>query len=126
LLYINTTIFLIAQHVKTEVINPGKLKPGKVVQEVNKHFNTKINQRDHKCILAIFGIRPYNEFEKNRDPFETNTKYCHYDEAHDDYLYQDSWVQFLIHNISLNKLTQDFRREKFNAKEKLNVKDYEF
>lgn len=111
--------------IKTEVINPGKLKPGKVVLEVNKHIITKINQRDHKCILAIFGIRPYNEFEKNRDPFETNTTYCHYDEAHDDYLYQESWVQFLIHNISLNKLTQDIWKESFNSRIRLDVKDYE-
>jgi len=111
--------------IKTEVINPGKLKPGKVIQEVNKHITFKLNQRDHKCILAIFGIRPYNEFEKNRDPFETDTKYCHYDEAHGDYLYQEAWVHFLIKNISLGKLNQEIWRTKFNSKQRIDIKDYE-
>lgn len=123
--YEKVTTLIKDKVIKTEVINPGKLKPGKLIQEVNKHLTSKINQRDHKCILAIFSIRPYNEFEKNHDPFETNTKYCHYDEAHGDYLYQETWVKFLVDNISTGKLTQPFWREKFNAKERVTVKDYE-
>ncbi len=111
--------------IKAEVINPGKLKPGKIIQEVNKKIPTKINHRDHKCILAIFGIRPYNEFEKNHDPFETNTKYCHYDEAHDDYLYQEAWITFLVANLTDGKLTQKFWREKFVGKEKIDITKYE-
>lgn len=111
--------------IKTEVINPGKLKPGKILQIINKNLSIKINHRDHKCILAIFGIRPYNEFEKNHDPFETNTKYCHYDEAHDDYLYQESWIDFLAYNLSAGKLTKEMWREKFTSKEKLDIKIFE-
>lgn len=123
--YEKVTALIKDKVIKTEVINPGKLKPGKVIQEVNKHIASKINQRDHKCILAIFGIRPYNEFEKDHDPFETNTKYCHYDEAHGDYLYQEAWVHFLINNISLGKLYQGLWRSKFNLKQKIDIKNYE-
>ncbi|MEO7047328.1 MAG: hypothetical protein ABI091_18645, partial [Ferruginibacter sp.] len=56
--------------IKTEVINPGKLKPGKVIQEINKNIDFKINHADHKCILATLGIRPYNEFEKITIPLK--------------------------------------------------------
>lgn len=80
--------------VKAEAINPGKLKPGKVIIKVNGRSAIKINHADHKNILAMFSVRPYKEFGEDLDPFDTNTKYCHYDEAHKDYLYQDSWVEF--------------------------------
>jgi hypothetical protein len=111
--------------IKAEVINPGKLKPGKVIAEVNKKLSIKFNHTDHKYILAIFGIRPYNGFEINHNPFETNTKYCHFDEAHNDYLYQDSWVKFLVANIASGKLSREFWREKFGLKEKIDIKKYE-
>jgi len=111
--------------VKAEVINPGKLKPGRIIQEVNKKVPIKINHRDHKCILAILGIRPYNEFEKNYDPFETNTKYCHYDEAHDDYLYQEAWITFLVANLTGGRLTQKFWREKSGGEGKVDITKYE-
>lgn len=123
--YEKVTALIKDKVIKTEVINPGKLKPGRVLQEVNKRLSVKINHRDHKCILAIFGIRPYNEFEKNHDPFETNAKYCHYDEAHDDYLYQNTWIEFLVHNLSGGKLTREIWRQKFSAKEQLDIKSYE-
>lgn len=111
--------------IKVEVINPGKLKPGKVIQEVNKKVNIKLNHSDHKCILAILGIRPYNGFEKNHDPFETNTKYCHYDEAHGDYLYQDKWVDFLIKNLSSGKLRRNEWRNYFEHKDKIDISFFE-
>lgn len=111
--------------VKIEVINPGKLKPNKVVNEVNKSIDIKINPSDHKCILSIFGIRPYKGFIGGRNPFETNTKYCHFDEAHGDYLYNDSWLKFLIHNISSKALTRDMWRAQFESKEKIDISKYE-
>jgi len=48
------------------------------------------------------------EFDYDQDPFETNTKYCHYDEAHKDYLFQQCWIDFLIANVSVGKLTKEF------------------
>ena len=88
--------------ISKEVINPGKLKPGEVLNLVNSKTYFKINHFDHKCLFYIFSIRPSKEDVK-LDPFETNTKYCHYDEVHNDYVYQEDWVNFLI-NIINNKL----------------------
>lgn len=111
--------------VRTEAVNVGKLKPGKVIEKVNKKYATKINHADHKKILAIFKIRPYKEFENDQDPFETNTKYCHYDEAHNDYLYQDCWVEFLISNLTTGRLTKELWKQQFDNRKYLEIKNYE-
>jgi len=111
--------------IKTEVINPGKLKPGKVLSEVNKNSPIKINHADHKHILAVFSIRPYKEFGNDSDPFETNTKYCHYDEAHNDYLYQDNWVNFLIGNLTSGQLTKTFWKQSYDDRKTLDIKKFE-
>jgi len=111
--------------IKAEVINPARLKPGKVIQEVNKKSPTKINHSDHKNILAIFSIRPYKEFDDEQGPFETNTKYCHYDEAHNDYLFQQCWTDFLVSNITSGKLTKDFWKETYDGRKRIDIKKYE-
>ena len=111
--------------IKAEAINPGKLKPGIVIQEVNEKSPVKLNHSDHKYILAIFAVRPYKEFGEELDPFETNTKYCHYDEAHKDYLYQDSWVNFLVENISTGQLTKSMWKQNYSDRKIIDIKKYE-
>lgn len=111
--------------VKAEAVNVGKLKPGKVIAEVNRKSPTKINHVDHKHILAVFKIRPYKEFGEDQDPFDTNTKYCHYDEAHNDYLYQDCWVDFLVGNLTAGQLKKEFWKHHFDERKTLDVKRYE-
>jgi hypothetical protein len=111
--------------IKTEVINPAKLKPGQVITEVSKRCKIKFTQYDHKNILAIFKVRPYKGFGEVQDPFETNTKYCHYDETHNDYLYQESWVDFLETNISTQKLTKDIWKDNFDKQTVMNIETYE-
>ncbi len=124
--YDKLTTIVKGRVVKAEAINPGKLKPGKVISEVNIKSPIKINHTDHKHILAIFSIRPYKEFGNENDPFETNTKYCHYDEAHNDYLYQESWVDFLVGNLTSGNLTKLFWKKTYDERETLNIKKYEF
>jgi len=111
--------------IKTEAINPGKLKPGKVILEVNKKSPIKINHTEHKHIQAIFAIRPYKEFGEDLDPFETNIKYCHYDEAHNDYLYQETWVNFLIGNLTSGQLKKEFWKKNFDEKKIVKIDAYE-
>ena len=110
--------------VKKEAVNVGKLKPGKVINEVLNKTNIKITQADHKHILAIFKVRPYKEFGEEVDPFETNTNYCHYDEAHNDYLYQDSWVDFLVANLSTGNLKKEFWKQTFHDRKTLQIDNY--
>lgn len=111
--------------IKAEVINPGKLKPGKVIEKVNKKLTFKLNHTDHKHIQAIFSIRPYKEFGNDNDPFETNTKYCHYDEAHNDYLYQETWVDFLVANITTGQLNKQIWKQTFDDKKYLEIAKFE-
>ena len=111
--------------VKKEAINPGKLKPGHVIDKVNEKSSIKINHFNHKCLYFIFSIRPTNYDDKDIDSFDTNTKFCHYDEVHDDYLYQEKWVEFILGLIVTNKLTKEKWRELYNNKQKLDISDYE-
>lgn len=111
--------------IKSEALNPSKVKPGKVVDEVKNKCAIKFSHSDHKFILAVFSIRPYKEFDADQDPFETNTKYCHYDEPHNDYLYQECWIDFLVSNISQNKLTKEIWKKAFDDRKLLNIEKYE-
>ncbi len=107
-----------------EAVNPGKYKPGDVLNLVNEKINTEISHFDHKCIYYIFSIRPTSH-DGDLSPFETNTKYCHYDEVHDDYVFQDNWVDFLIENISSGKLSKEVWYNNFKEKKKLSIHDFE-
>jgi hypothetical protein len=110
--------------VKFETINPGKLRAGEVVKKVLEDTAIKkINHYDHKCLYYLFSIRPISE--ENLDPFETNTKYCHYDEVHKDYVYQDLWPNFLIKIINENKITHKKWIQKFKNRQKLDIKEFE-
>lgn len=98
---------------KTEVINPAKLKPSAVVNAVNLSYHNNFNHYDHKCLLFVFSIKPTKEDGVNMDPFETNTKYCHYDEAHNDYLYKEEWIAFIIGNIISGNISRDIWKTNF-------------
>ncbi len=111
--------------IKTEALNVKRVKPGIVLAEVFKQTSIKLTQNDHKQILAIFKIRPYKEFEEIIDPFETNPKYCHYDEAHNDYLYQEKWVDFLVHNLINKLLVKDFWKQTFDERKTILIDKYE-
>ncbi|MFH1118240.1 MAG: DUF3644 domain-containing protein [Bacteroidota bacterium] len=111
--------------IKTEAINPGKLKPSLVIKEVNEQSPIKINHSDHKNILVMFSVRPYKGFGEEQDPFETNTKYCHYDEAHKDYLYQERWVRFLISNLSSLRLTKAIWKQNYDERKTIDINAYE-
>lgn len=109
--------------ISKEVINPGKLKPTEVINLVNEKITERITHFDHKCLFYIFSIRPTKE-EGEVDLFNTNTHYCHYDEVHDDYVYQDRWVNFLIENISTRKLTRSMWKGNFDNRIKLETVNF--
>ncbi len=110
--------------VRVETINPGKLKAGDVVHNVSKKTPlVNFNHYDNRCLYYLFSVRPVNK--ENKDPFETNTKYCHYDEVHQDYVYRDSWVDFIVKIIKQNKISRTSWKEKFKKEEKLNIEGFE-
>lgn len=107
-----------------EVINAGKLKAGDVVNKVVEESSYKsFNHYDHRCLYTIFSIRPSGK-EKEKDPFNTDTHYCHFDEAHNDYLFQESWVDFIVEKINAGSLSKAFWKEKYKAGEKLRIKEF--
>lgn len=122
--YEKVTAIIKDKVVKKEAINPGKRKPGDVIEKVNSEIEFKINHYDHKCLYSCFNIRPAsgNNIE---DPFNTNTNYCHYDEVHDDYVYQDAWANLIIKGIKEGKLTKDIWKSKLQKKESFNINDFE-
>jgi hypothetical protein len=71
----------------------------------------------------LFSIRPISE--ESIDDFETNTKYCHYDELHNDYVYQNSWVDFLIKIINEKKIKKNIWKKKYKKRKKMDIRKFE-
>jgi hypothetical protein len=108
--------------VKIEAANVGRLKPAEVIKKVNEALNGKtITQSLHVILYKLFAIRPANGAD---DPFETNTEFCLYDEAHNDYVYQEAWVSFVVHFMQTTDLEPKDLREKQRDGEVLRIDDY--
>ena len=112
------------RHIIKEVINPGRLRAGEVVNQVCAASNIKnFNHFDHKCLCIMFSIRPYGEDMKG-NPFETNTSFCHYDEAHNDYLYKDEWVDFIVIHINNDNLNKEIWRDSYNTGQQVVINSF--
>lgn len=108
--------------VKRDVVGVGKLLPSTVLKKVKKRTKVSLSHYDHKCLYFLFDIRPTGE--ESKDPHDTNTKYCLYDEVHQDYLYDERWIEFLSELIIKDKLTKKKWKRYFKAKKKLDISDY--
>lgn len=122
--YNKVTAIIKDKVLKKEAINPGKRKPSDVICKVNSEIDFTINHYDHKCLYCCFKIRPASANDID-DPFDTNAKYCHYDEVHDDYVYQDAWAELIINGINVGTLTKDLWKTKFKAKESFELDEFE-
>ena len=109
------------KQVVTEVKNVGKLKPGKVVEKVNEKTRIDFNQYDHQCFYTIFAVRPAGG---DPNPHVTRTEYCHYDQVHEDYVYQESWVDFIVKLFEVHRLTKEKIRRAYKAGEKWDISQY--
>lgn len=106
-----------------EVVNASKLKAGVVLKKIKEETMVDISHYDHKCLYTIFQIRPVGKQQKI-DPFESNVKYCHYDEAHGDYLFQECWVEFIKTGIEKGFLSKEIWKNYFNKKVKLEIEEF--
>ncbi|MCF8346098.1 MAG: DUF3644 domain-containing protein [Bacteroidales bacterium] len=122
--YEQVTAIIKDKVITKEVVNPGKLKPGEVIARVNQATGQVMSHFDHCCLYFIFSIRP-TKYDADKDPFDTNIKYCHYDEVHGDYVYQDEWVNFLITLISTGSMNRQTWKEHFYNRDKLNIAELE-
>jgi hypothetical protein len=89
--------------VQVPVSNKDKIKPSEVVSRVqillgnpkitrNGKEKDKFNMDTHTRCWKRFEVRPLNGAEY---PSRTESKYCIYDEANENYLYTDAWVDYL-------------------------------
>ncbi|MEK7253827.1 MAG: DUF3644 domain-containing protein [Bacteroidota bacterium] len=93
------------------VTNADKFKSGdvvKLVQEAlgnpmvarqNKQIN-KFNSDTHTRCWKKYAARPSN---KSQAPEQTDTRYCVYDKAHNDYLYTKAWIDLLIVKMKVDE-----------------------
>lgn len=87
----------------TQVANQGCLKASDVCRAVEpvvqdvvgpmSKFNASYH---HAAACRFYKVRP---LKSAADPTKTNTQYCHYDEAHRDYVYTEAWKKFLIQEM---------------------------
>ena len=90
------------------VANDGKIKPGTVVQLVQKALGNKktikgkksvdmFNMDTHTRCWKKYRVRPENGCA---NPERTNPKYCTYDSLNKNYGFTQDWVDFLIEKMS--------------------------
>lgn len=89
------------------VLNLDAMKAGEVVKMVQsglanpkalrgtRHMD-KFSMHTHICCWKRYNIRPS---KGSNNPWETNPKYCIYDNLHKDYGYTKEWVSFLIEEL---------------------------
>jgi hypothetical protein len=96
--------------VEIPVVNKGYLRPGMVVKRVmaglgqpykKDRFSPTVSnaftQNVHGWCCSEYNIRPPSG---SPDRSRTDKRYCLYDEVHNDYLYTEAWVDYLIEKLS--------------------------
>ncbi len=101
--------------------NVGRLLPGKVVEKVKAMTHLNFNFHHHRYIYTIFSVRPPG---RDPNPGETNTKYCHYDFANENYAYQESWVDFIVKLFEVYRLTIEEIHLAYKIGEKWDINQY--
>ena len=109
------------KRVLVEAKNVGKILPGKIVEKVKATTQPDFNQYDHRCLYTIFSVRPPG---KDSNPDATNTKYCHYDFANTNYVYNESWVEFIVKLFEVHCLTKKKIRHACKEGEKWDINQY--
>jgi len=101
--YEQIAVIIKDKKIAVNAANVRRLRSGEVVAKVNG-FQSRIpiTQNLHVVLYKLFSVRPPNGSE---DPFDTNTEFCLYDETHNDYVYEDAWVEFLVHFLQTTDLT---------------------
>lgn len=105
--------------IKQPVSNANLLKPKDVIHAIKEKTGVKISYNNHTALWKAFEVRPESN---STSKFDTKTKYCIYDEPHNDYLYTTEWVELLsnlIENYGFNN-TNIYNK----CKDKLNISDY--
>lgn len=106
------------------ITNADKMLPGKINNKVKEKY-PKFNLNIHSYLTYIFSIKPSKKLEPTKDPFDTNTKYCYYDQTHKDYQYTNEWLKFIEKLFEENKLSIETIKELYKNKCKLEIQEFE-
>ena len=109
------------KRVLVEAKNVGSILPGKVVKKVKETTLLDFMMHDHICLYTIFSVRPPGN---DPNPDVTKTKYCHYDFANKNYVYNESWVEFIVKLFEVHRLTIEEIRHASKAGEKWDIDKY--
>ena len=88
---------LLIKEKKVPIANLDLQKPTGVVNSVSTEIAYKIKMHHHTKAWKYFKVRPVST---SAHPEKTNSSYCVYDNAHNDYLYTKAWVRKLISELS--------------------------
>ena len=77
------------------VVNPGRLRPGAVVRGVSDRLDKPFNLHIHRQSWSYYKVR-----EPGLSAEGCDTRYCQFDEAHQDYVFTQEWVEFLLRKLS--------------------------
>lgn len=117
------TVIIKDKKVKVEGANVRRLKPSEAVAQINHKFSGfEVTMNLHVVLYKLFQIRPKNGAD---DPFETNTKYCLYDEPHGDYVYQPEWIDFVVIYLQSTGIQPNDLRSKLKKREFLDISEFE-
>ncbi len=107
--YENVVTLIKDKTIRIEAINPGRLKPGGVAARVSELVPASDFQINNATdFWRLFAVRPGSGAD---DPFDTKTEFCHYDEAHGDYVYQDTWPIFIANILQSGRVNLEQVRE---------------
>lgn len=121
-LYEKLNVIIKDNKIKIEGANINRYKPSKVVFKVNEQITqNKLTTNQHSILYKLFNIRPK---KNSMDPFDTNTEFCLYDETHNDYVYLDSWINFLIQFLQNTDKTPSELRELYYGHTTLEIDKY--
>ena len=121
-LYEQVAVIVKDKRILREGLNVGRLKPKAVRDSVNLALgDNTINYTSHKYFYNVFSVRPPANAE---DPFDTNAEFCLYDEPHDDYVYTDTWVSFIVNVLQAGNINVNDLKRHYDSGEKLKVADF--
>lgn len=78
------------------VANQGKLLPAAVVRKVSERLARPFTMHNHLQAWRSYGARSPGR----ASPESCEKKWCQYDEAHDEYIYTQDWVDFFVAKLS--------------------------
>lgn len=119
--YNKVTTIIKDKLVVRNVSNARLLKPNGVVDAVKERTGKEFTINKHTALWKAFCVRPSNACSED-ERFETIEKYCVYDEPHNDYLYTEEWIDFIVNLFERYDFSSDniLRR----CKTSLKIEDY--